>query len=116
MRILFVVRTGPYAFQHIQTVADLTRAALERGHEVSIFLAEDAVVAMNASCRTGESQNLTHSLCGLAATGVEVQGCGACCLFRGQSRGDIAEGLKMAGIATLGKLIAEADRVVSFGY
>ena len=116
MRFLFVVRAGPYAFQHTQTVVHLARAALDAGHEVSIFMAEDAVVAMNAECRTGDSINLTAALGDLQERGVQIQGCGACCLFRGQSRQDLAEGMKMAGVASLAKMAGEADRVLSFGY
>ncbi len=116
MRFVFIVRAGPYAFEHLQTVINLTEAALAGGHEVGIFLAEDAVVAMNAECKTGGSTNLTEALCALGARGVEIQGCGACCLFRGQKRSDLAEGMKMAGIATLAKMVGEADRVLSFGY
>ena len=116
MKFLFVVRAGPYAFQHTQTVVDLSRAALDGGHEVSLFMAEDAVVAMNAGCRTGDSINLTEALSELAEQGVAIQGCGACCLFRGQSRSDLAEGMRMAGVASLAKMVSEADRVVSFGY
>jgi sulfur relay (sulfurtransferase) complex TusBCD TusD component (DsrE family) len=116
VRLLFVVRTGPYAFQHLHTVHALARAALGKGHEVGIFLTEDAVVAMNANCKTGTELNLTQVLAELATQGVEIQGCGACCQFRGQKRADVAEGMKVAGIAALGKMIRDADRVVSFGY
>jgi len=116
MRFLFVVRAGPYAFQHTQTVVELARAALDAGHEVSLFMAEDAVVAMNADCRTGDNPNLTEALSELAEQRVEIQGCGACCLFRGQSRSDLAEGMKMAGVASLAKLADDADRVLTFGY
>ena len=112
MRLVFVVRTGPYAFQHIQTVTDLSKAALAKGHEVGIFLAEDAVVAMNAGCQTNMSQVLVD----LVQQGVDIKGCGACCQVRGQKRSDLAEGLRMAGIATLAKMVNEADRVLSFGY
>ena len=116
MRFLFIVRTGPYAFQHLHTVHALARAALAKGHQVGMFLTEDAVVAMNANCHTGSETNLTEVLVELAGQGVQVQGCGACCQFRGQKRGDIAEGLRIAGIAALGKMVSEADRVISFGY
>ncbi|MFO8080298.1 MAG: DsrE family protein [Armatimonadota bacterium] len=116
MRFLFVVRAGPYAFQHTQTVVELTRAALDAGHEVSLFMAEDAVVVMNAECRTGDNPNFTEALRELSDQGVEIQGCGACCLFRGQSRSDLAEGMKMAGVASLAKMAGDADRVLTFGY
>jgi len=116
MKLLLVVRTAPYAFQHMQTVNDLARAALAKGHQVSIFLAEDAVVAMNANCKTGREANMTEALVELVGQGVEIQGCGACCQFRGQKRADLAEGLKMAGVASLAKLVSEADRVLTFGY
>lgn len=116
MKMLFVVRAGPYAFEHMQTVVSISAAAQSKGHEVNLFLTEDAVVAMNANGRTGQNVNMTEELATLHAAGAQVQGCGACCQFRGQQRGDINEGFKMAGIATLGKMIHEADRVMSFGY
>jgi tRNA 2-thiouridine synthesizing protein D len=116
MKLVFVVRAGPYAFQHVQTVCDLAAAALDKGHGVGIFLAEDSVVAMNGSCKTGSERNLTNALQDLLERGAQVEGCGACCSFRGQKRSDLAEGFRVAGIATLGKMVAEADRVMSFGY
>jgi sulfur relay (sulfurtransferase) complex TusBCD TusD component (DsrE family) len=116
MKMLLIVRAGPYAFQHMQTVTDLAGAALDKGHQVGVFLAEDSVVAMNASCKTGSEANMTQALCELMGRGVEVQGCGACCQFRGQKRSDLAEGFRVAGIASLAKMINEADRIVTFGY
>ena len=116
MEIVFVVRTAPYAFQHAQTVIDLANSALDKGHTVGIFLSEDAVVAMNADFKTGSERKMTEELLALLERGVSIQGCGACCQFRGQKQSDLAEGLKMAGIATLGKMVASADRVVCFGY
>jgi len=116
MKLVLVVRAGPYAFQHLQTVAELSDAALDKGHEVGLFLAEDAVVAMDAGSKTGSERNLTEALIQLQGRGVEIQGCGACCQFRGKQRSDLAEGMRMAGIATLAKMVNQADRVVTFGY
>lgn len=116
MKFVFIVRAGPYAFQHLQTVCDLSAAALDKSYEVGIFLAEDSVVAMNGSCKTGSERNLTTSLQELIARGAQIEGCGACCQFRGQKRSDMAEGFRPAGIATLGKMVASADRVMTFGY
>jgi sulfur relay (sulfurtransferase) complex TusBCD TusD component (DsrE family) len=116
MKLVLIVRAGPYAFQHMQTVTDLAGAALDKGHQVGLFLAEDSVVAMNASCKTGSEPNMTQELSDLHARGVDIQGCGACCQFRGQKRSDLAEGFRVAGIASLAKMINEADRVMTFGY
>lgn len=116
MKLVFVLRAGPYAFQHMQTATDLAAAALDAGHEVGFFLAEDSVVAMNAGAKTGSERNLTSVLQGLAERGVEIQGCGACCQFRGQKRADLGECFRVAGVATLAKMVAASDRVISFGY
>jgi len=116
MKLLLIVRAGPYAFQHMQTVTDLADAALEKGHEVKLFLAEDAVVTMNADAKTGSEKNMTDACRGLAERGVEIQGCGACCQFRGQKRAAIAPEFRVAGTATLAKIVADADRVLTFGY
>jgi sulfur relay (sulfurtransferase) complex TusBCD TusD component (DsrE family) len=116
MKLVFVIRAGPYAFQHMQTATDLASAALDAGHGVGFFLAEDSVVAMNASAKTGSERNFTTVLTELSARGAEVQGCGACCQFRGQKRSDLAECFRVAGVASLAKMVAEADRVLSFGY
>lgn len=116
MKLVFIVRAGPYAFQHMQTVTDLAAAALNKGHQVGLFLTEDGVVAMNAECRTGGERNMTAALMDLAQRGVTIQGCGACCQFRGQKRSSIADGMTVAGVAALAKMVGEADRVVTFGY
>jgi tRNA 2-thiouridine synthesizing protein D len=116
MKLVLIVRAGPYAFQHMQTVRDLSHAALDKGHQVGIFLSEDSVVAMNAGCKTGSEANMAQALEELAQRGVQVQGCGACCQFRGQKRADLIEGARVAGVASLAKMVNEADRVLSFGY
>lgn len=116
MNLLFIVRTDAYAFEHMHTVVALSRAALAKGHEVNLFLSEDAVLTMNAHARTGQNVNFTDELADLQAGGVKIQACGACCQFRGLQRCDLHEGFKMAGVATLGKMINEADRVMNFGY
>jgi sulfur relay (sulfurtransferase) complex TusBCD TusD component (DsrE family) len=116
MKLVFVVRAGPYAFQHMQTATDLATAALDAGHEVGFFLAEDSVVAMNASAKTGSERNYTTVLQELAGRGAEIQGCGACCQFRGQKRSDLGECFRVAGVASLAKMVTAADRVLSFGY
>jgi len=116
MKMLLVVRAGPYAFQHMQTVTDLANAALDKGHDVKLFLTEDAVVTMNADVKTGSEKNMTEACRNLADRGVDIQGCGACCQFRGQKRAAIAPEFRVAGTATLAKLVADADRVLTFGY
>lgn len=115
MKITFMVQTGPYTFQNADTVYELARRALDRGHEVSIFFYLDAVWNMSSAIFTPNDRNIGERFKELAGRGAEIRGCGLCSKYRGFKKQDLVENTKLAGTAVLGKMIATSDRFINFG-
>jgi tRNA 2-thiouridine synthesizing protein D len=116
MKITFNVQTGPYTFQNIDTVYELAKRALDRGHEVAIFLYVDSVGAMSVNTSTPGDRNIPQRLSELAEKGAFIRGCGACAKYRGYKRDEMVEGTRLAGTAVLGEMIATSDRFINFGF
>jgi tRNA 2-thiouridine synthesizing protein D len=88
----------------------LARALLEDKVECSLFLYEDSVLAVNKNLVTGSTKHIPTIMENLIEKGLDVFVCGTCASFRGMKRGDLVPGAKLAGIATLAKLMDDCDR------
>ncbi len=116
MHVGFLVRTGPYTSQNIDTVYELGKRMLSRGHTLSLFLYEDGVLTIDKDIQSPQERNIKDRLRELAAQGAVIRACGTCSKFRGQSRDDIIETAKLAGLAVLVDFINRSDRFISFGF
>lgn len=116
MKITFNVQTGPYTFQNLDTLYELAKRALDRGHEVAVFLYVDSVGAMSANITTPGDRNIPQRLSELIEKGAVIRGCGACAKYRGYKRDEVIEGARIAGTAVLGEMIATSDRFINFGF
>ncbi len=111
-----MVRTGPYSYQNIDTVYQLAKRALKRGHEVFIFLYEDGTLNADADIKSLEERNIAERIRELLEMGARIGICGTCAKFRGQTKKDVLEGVKYGGLALLVKEMLQCDRFLSFGY
>lgn len=122
MSHLGIVLTGaPFDSQRWKTAYELGRAALDGGHDVSVFAYLDGVYApmvdQQFDVASGEgpySRMPTERFQSLLADGADVFVCGLCTDARGidteaQIPDDVAVGL----LPDLADIIGEADRVVS---
>ncbi|MEO0185894.1 MAG: DsrE family protein [candidate division WOR-3 bacterium] len=114
-RIGFIVTAGPYTFEHLDTVYHLSKAAIEKGINVDIFLYLDGVIALNKNIKSPGERHIPSMMKELADLGAKIVACGDCAHFRGLFRENVIEGTKLTGIATLAEIIEECDRFVSFG-
>lgn len=115
MRLLVHIATGPENPTRLALGLLVARTALDEGHQVDVFLAGDAVDALRA-----ETRELLHGIgTGSAAehwqalrdAGAAVYGSGMSSKARGVGPQD---GVELVPPAVLVRLIAEADRVVSY--
>ncbi len=116
MKLKFLVRTGPYSYQNIDTVYHLAKRAVKRGHEVFIFLYEDGTLNAQANIRSLEERNIAERVKELVDMGVRIGLCGTCAKFRGQNKKEIVEGVKFGGLALLVREMPDCDRFIVFGY
>ncbi|MEO0106367.1 MAG: DsrE family protein [candidate division WOR-3 bacterium] len=114
-RIGFLITGGPYTFEHLDTVYYLSKAAIEKGINVDIFLYLDGVIALNKNIKSPGERHIPSMLKELAESGAKIVACGDCAHFRGLFRDNVVEGTKLTGIATLAEMIEECDRFISFG-
>lgn len=116
MHVGFLVRTGPYTSQNIDTVYELSRRLLTTGNSVAIFLYEDGVINLEKNIQSPQERNIKDRMSELAARGAVIRACGTCSKFRGQTKNDIIETAKLAGLAVLVDCINQSDRFISFGF
>ncbi len=116
MKLKFLVRTGPYSYQNIDTVYHLTKRALGRGHDVFIYLYEDGTLNASSEIRSLEERNIAERVAELVSLGAKVGLCGTCAKFRGLSKKEVVDGVKYGGLALLVREMPECDRFISFGY
>jgi sulfur relay (sulfurtransferase) complex TusBCD TusD component (DsrE family) len=116
MTIGFLLRTGPYTSQNVDTCYHLAKRFLAKGHEVKMFLYEDGVFNLAKEIRSPQERNLAEMMVELASLGAEIQGCGTCAAFRGLKKQDVIEGSKLGGMVVLANYVNSCDRFLSFGF
>ena len=116
MKVGFIVRTGPYTSQNIDTMYKLVKALLKKGHEAEVFLYEDGVINMDADIKSFEERNIKDRIIELINEGVKVTACGTCAKFRGQTKKDIIEDAKHGGMAILVSILKSSDKFLSLGF
>lgn len=116
MKLGFVVRTGPYTSQNLDTTYELAKRALAKGHEVEVFLYEDGTIAMNSLIKSPGERNIPNKYEELISLGARVTGCGLCAKFRGVKKDVLIEGAKLSGMAVLSNMVESCDRMITFSF
>ena len=116
MTLGIIVRTCPYSNQNLDTVYEISKRALQKGHKVMIFFYEDAVLALNKNIKSPGERNIAERMLELGTLGVTLFACGLCARFRGLPKDSIIDGAKMAGMAVMAKLINESDQIITFNF
>ena len=114
MKIAIQVMLNPYTNQDVDTAIKLAEAAIEKGHEVAIFLFCDSVLAINTAVKPVKGdRNIPDLLKKLIEKGVEVHICGICFQYRGLETEKIVPGAQLSGLPELASLIYKSDRFVN---
>ena len=119
--ISILLTTGPYTSQNTDTVIEIAKAAVKKGHQVmGIYLFMDGVVNANKDIDSlsEEERNITRLLEDLIVMGIKVFSCPVCCSFRGiKDEKLLIEGGSFDGLGGLSELVLDSDRFLVFsGY
>ncbi len=109
--------SGPYTYQNSETLYELARAAVEKGHEVKVFLFVDGVNNAKLGQDPDPDRPMNDRLQELADMGVEFQACGLCTSARGFDQGgaDFISGVEVTGLTELAEIVGECDRFITLG-
>ncbi len=115
MKITIQTMSPPYTCQDMDTALNIAEAALNRGHEVRLFLFSDAVLAANADVKPVRiDRNIPARMKSLIAEkGLRVDICGICMEYRGLLRDHIVEGSAPSGLPELAELVSTSDRFIN---
>ena len=115
MKIALQIIAPAYSYEDADTAMAIAQAAMARGHEVTIFLFADSVLAANGDVKPiRQDRNIPSKLKQLIQEkGLKVQICSLCMEYRGLSPDRIIEGSAPAGLPGLAEMIVGSDRFVS---
>ncbi|MFN4190772.1 MAG: DsrE/DsrF/TusD sulfur relay family protein [Pseudothermotoga sp.] len=115
MKIGIQVMVPPYTYEDLDTAIKIAEAALERGHEVTLFLFADSVMCTNKNIKPLRiDRNIPQKLTELMKNNkFEVHICGICMDYRGITTEMIIEGSKPSGLPELANLLYTCDRFVN---
>ncbi len=116
MKIGFMVQTGPYTFENIDTAYNLIKAAIKKGHSCSLFLYMDGSYNINANIKPSGDRDIGKMMEELASLGVEVVGCGVCMQYRGVKKKMMVSGVTRGGLPKFGELVKSSKRYISLGF
>jgi tRNA 2-thiouridine synthesizing protein D len=116
LKIAIQLMTPPYTNQDHDSAIAIAEAALARGHEVTIFLFADAILAANARVKPVRSdRNMPKKLQELMAEkNLKVEICGICMDYRGVLKDEIIPGSTPSGLPELAELVYSSDRFINF--
>jgi len=114
-KIAILLLTSPIQFQNSDTAINFIKAAVEKGHEVTVLAIGDGVYnafKAAASSETPTSVNRFKEL--VQKRGVKFIVCFPCITVRGLKGEDFMEGATVDGTSTLIDIMSEADRTITF--
>jgi sulfur relay (sulfurtransferase) complex TusBCD TusD component (DsrE family) len=115
-KLLIVLFTPPAQSQNTDTVFEFARAAVDMGHDVTVFCDIDAVYNLLAKQVLPEQSTPAFKLSQLIKDGVHVLACRESARLRGfDIKRECIPGVVESSLGKLAELMEESDRVVAFG-
>jgi len=118
MKILIIFNREPYDYTDVNwNGLRLVKELMEKGHEMRIFLMNDAVDMAKEVCKPPENydQDLSKMLKDLIKNGVEVKVCGTCMVRCGIYKNHPNfEGAEKATMSMLADWVVDSDKIITF--
>ena len=114
-QLLIVLFSSPMQFQNTDTVYEFAKAAVEEGHEVTVFCDLDAVYSLLASQVLPDQKTPAKKLVELINKGAHFLACSESARLRGiHSRKALHEKVIESSLGELALLMDQSDRVIAF--
>jgi tRNA 2-thiouridine synthesizing protein D len=118
MTFTIAIADPPYGKERPYTALRFALAAQFEGHEVRVFLLEDAVYCGKAGQKPADIQGLVDGrmpdcgelLSSVIKGGAAVKACGVCCKERGLRSEDLLAGVEIGSMRDLVQWVAGSDR------
>ncbi len=114
-RMLILLCDSPFQHESVDHALNLSKAALDKGHDVDIYLMMDGIYGSLTS-QSGEPfqmDSMSDRFKELVNLGATISGCRVCMELRGVTEEMIPEGVDIGGIFDFGEMVAEADVILS---
>jgi uncharacterized protein involved in oxidation of intracellular sulfur len=119
--ITVAVGDPPYGKERVYTALRFSLVALHEGHQVNLFLFEDAVFAAKRGQRPPEMPvgdagmpNCEELLRASIQEGLKVKACRVCTAERGLSQDEVVEDVEAGSMADLVGWVVNSDKTVTF--
>ncbi len=116
-KLLIILFSSPMQFQNTDTVYEFAKAAVEEGHEVTVFCDVDAVYNLMASQISPDQKTPAKKLAELITRGVHFLVCRESARLRGlDSKKSLIKGAIESSLGELALLMDQSDRVMAFSF
>ena len=114
-KLLIILFSSSMQNQNTDTVYEFAKAAVEGGHEVSVFCDADGLYNLVASQTSSDQMTSAKKLAELIEKGVHIHICQQSARLRGiDVEKVLIKGVMKSSLGELAQLIEGSDRVVSF--
>ena len=114
VKMCVMILESPYGREKPFTALRFALTALVDGHNVTVVLIQDGVMAGKKDQNPADYPNVLEYLENAIGEGVKVIACGVCCNARGISKDDLLDGITIVGMHEIVQAVAESDNTVSF--
>lgn len=114
-KIGFLLTLGPYQFENWETACNIANAALNKGHEVQMFLYLDGVYNPIKFQTFPDMPTVPKDRFEeLVKKGAKIIACGVCVNARGLEKGkDYIEGVVVGGLPDFAEIVSEVDSLIT---
>jgi len=114
----FIICSEPYKFEAIDTLLNLGKAILKKGHNIrGIYLYGSGVYNIKGDLHTGSDvRNLPERLQQFCSENqIEIGGCSTWLSFTGIKGTELIKGACQTGLGELSEWAEESDNIIFFG-
>lgn len=114
MKTLFIINDPPYGTERLYNGLRLAQSLIKNGHEVTVFLMADAVIAAKNGQKTPDGYYNAARMLHQVINKGKVLLCGTCMDARGLMENEILQGAERSTMDALAMETEHAEKVLVF--